>query len=182
MTLFPVPGPEGIPPESQPRLARIEAGQGRVLNLYKVMAIAPALLEGYVELARLFSTSSLTLQQQQVVLFATNRFHGCAYCVAGHSAAALRYGVPDELVTQMRDGAEIDDPKLEALRRFTLAVLQARGAVTTETMDEFVLAGHTPRQALEVIVGIAAKVLSNYANHFASTPLDPELETHAWKP
>jgi alkylhydroperoxidase family enzyme len=36
-------------------------------------------------------------------------------------------------------------------------------------------AGYTPAQALAVLLGVATKTLSNYINHTAQTPIDPQF-------
>lgn len=33
-----------------------------------------------------------------------------------------------------------------------------------------------------MLVGVAMKTLSNYANHIAETPLDKQSEAFAWEP
>ncbi len=39
----------------------------------------------------------------------------------------------------------------------------------------FLAAGYSQLQVLEVILGIAVKVIHNYTNHIAKTPLDKEF-------
>jgi hypothetical protein len=36
-------------------------------------------------------------------------------------------------------------------------------------------------QVLEVILGLAVKLMSNYTNSLAATPLDPEPRPYLWK-
>jgi alkylhydroperoxidase family enzyme len=42
-------------------------------------------------------------------------------------------------------------------------------------------AGYDKRQALEVLVGVTMKTLSNYANHLTDTPLNEQFAAEAWK-
>jgi hypothetical protein len=46
---------------------------------------------------------------------------------------------------------------------------------------EFLDAGYTQQQILEVILGLAHKVISNYTNHVAKTPVDAVFKKFAWK-
>ena len=51
--------------------------------------------------------------------------NGCGFCVAGHTKIALKVlKLEEELVNQIRATARIEsDDKLDALARFTLAVI-----------------------------------------------------------
>jgi len=40
----------------------------------------------------------------------------------------------------------------------------------------FLSAGYSKEQVLELIVGVAHKIMSNYINHIAETPIDDEFK------
>lgn len=42
-------------------------------------------------------------------------------------------------------------------------------------LDAFLAHGHTPRNALEVVLGIGTYTLSTLANRLTRAPLDPQL-------
>ncbi|MGF1588067.1 MAG: hypothetical protein ACFCU7_02295 [Pleurocapsa sp.] len=48
-------------------------------------------------------------------------------------------------------------------------------------IDAFYQVGYTPQQALEVVLGIAIKTMSNYTNSIAGTPLDDVVKSYHWK-
>nr|WP_293110749.1 hypothetical protein [Okeania sp. SIO2F4] len=72
------------------------------------------------------------------------------------------------------------DKKLQALRRFTQQIVQTRGWVKDNEIEEFMAAGYSKQQVLEVILGIAIKVIHNYTNHIAKTPLDKQFKPNIW--
>ncbi|MFB2881509.1 hypothetical protein ACE1CC_32040 [Aerosakkonemataceae cyanobacterium BLCC-F46] len=39
---------------------------------------------------------------------------------------------------------------------------------------------NTQQQVLEVILGIAIKIMHNYTNHIARTPLDKPFQPYVW--
>jgi alkylhydroperoxidase family enzyme len=41
--------------------------------------------------------------------------------------------------------------------------------------------GYTKQQILEVILGLAHKIISNYTNHVANTPVDAVFKKFAWE-
>ncbi|MER6593752.1 carboxymuconolactone decarboxylase family protein, partial [Micromonospora purpureochromogenes] len=74
------------------------------------------------------------------------------------------------------------DPTLEALRRFTLAVLDHCGAVPQGELDAFLAAGWRPRHALDVVLGVGTYTISTFANRLTGAPLDSALAGYAWEP
>ena len=108
--------------------------------------------------------------------------HECHFCVALHTGKLTRLGATAELITALRAGTALPEPRLEALRRFTLAVLDHRGAVPDDELDDFLAAGYQPRHALDVVLGVGAYTMSTFANRLTRAPLDPPLAAHAWTP
>ena len=72
-----------------------------------------------------------------------------------------------------------DDPKLDTLAKFTIAVINTKGAVGDEAYNDFLEAGYTAQNALDVILGVSLASLCNYANNLAQTPINPELQEFA---
>jgi len=156
-----------------------------VPNLLGVLAEAPSALEAYLSVSSAFEKTSLTPAEQQVVLLTTSVENRCRYCAAAHTMVARMVGASEEVIRILREGGEgeeIADPRLRALGRFTRRVVATNGWVTDEDLKQFVEAGYTKAQLLEVLVGVTQKTLSNYTNHIAHTPLDAAFAASAWVP
>lgn len=178
--LFPVHTPGTAPEDSKPSLERTRGSFGMIPNLEAVMATAPALLQAYSSLWSLFDETSLSPVERQVVYQAVNYENGCEYCVPWHSFLSEQAGMSPEDVQALRDGRALSDPRLEGLRSFTRSLVLQRGKVSQSEVDVFLAAGFEPQQALEVILGIAIKTMSNYTNSIAGTPLDQPVADRAW--
>ena len=85
-----------------------------------------------------------------------------------------------DVIEGVRTRQALPDKRLEALRRFTRAVVSERGWVPTQEREAFFAAGYGPEQVLDVITAVAMKTISNYTNHLASTPLDAAFQQAAW--
>lgn len=170
------------PADSRPLLEASEKGYGMIPNLHAVMAESPQVLKAYQDLHGLFQETSLGTVEQNVVWLTINVEHHCHYCVPAHTVIAQGAGVPEDVIEALRNGQPLADERLEALRRFTLKLVRERGRVSDEDIAAFKAAGYTDRHVLEVILGIAQKVMSNYINAIAETPLDAPFEKHAWQP
>ena len=176
---FQVHDPDTVPDASRPTLEMVQGKYGFVPNLLGVLAESPAAIEAYVTLGNIFSGTGLSPTEQHVVLQTHNQTNGCHYCQAAHSTIAKGGGVEAAIDAALRENRPIDEPRLEALRQFTQAVIRERGWVDVDTIESFLGAGYTRGQVLDVVLGVAFKTLSNYTNHIAQTPLDPAFEDNA---
>ena len=144
------------------------------------MATSPELLAGYSTLWDLFSKTSLTPTEQQVVYLTANYENECHYCMAGHTMLAKMQKIDDAVVQAIRNGTAIADAKLEALHVFTGLVVRERGFVGDAAVEAFLAAGYTQQNVLEVVLGAGTKLLSNYTNHIVHTQLDPFMKGAEW--
>lgn len=169
MTDFPAHTIDTAPEASKPTLERVKAASasGFVPNLIRTMAEAPAMVESYVTLFKIFNKTDLSETERQIILMANNRLDGCTYCMAAHASASQLAKVPTDVNEALRNNKPIADPKLEALRTFAAVVNETRGWPTHAQVDAFLAAGYTRQTVLEVIVGASLTVLSNYTIHVA---------------
>lgn len=151
-----------------------------VPNVLGAMAESPAALNAYEGLAQAMANTTFTPTERHVVWFTINMEHGCHYCMSAHTPHAIRENVPDDVIATARSGGHYTDPKLEALRVFTLAMVQDRGWVSPEQIEAFLNAGFTRENVFEVITAIAHKVMTNYTNHIVEPELDDRFQAHAW--
>ncbi len=181
MTEFTLHTPETAPEAAKPLLEKSLKSFGMIPNLHAVMGEAPATLEAYQTLGGLFQASSLTAVEQNVVWLTINVEHNCHYCVPAHTAIALSQSVPQDVVDALREERPLPDTKLEALRQFTLSTVRNRGVVDNAEVEAFLSAGYSKANLLDVVLGVSHKVLSNYVNHFADTPVDDAFARFAWE-
>ena len=95
---------------------------------------------------------------------------------------ALGADLPPPVLKAVRDDIPIADKRLEALRNVTQAIVKQRGWLTEAEKQQFLAAGFSPGQLLEVVGWVAMKILTNYTNHIAETPVDPQWSGQAWTP
>lgn len=181
MAIFQIHNEKTAPEASKLLLEQVHKNFGMIPNLERVMAESSALLEGYVHLWKLFDTTSLSPIERQVVYQTANFENQCEYCVPWHTRLSQLAGMAPNDIEALRQGAELADPKLEVLRRFTKSLILNRGKVAEAELKAFFSVGYSAQQALEVILGIAVKTMSNYTNSIAGTPLDKAVEKLRWK-
>lgn len=174
---------ESAPAPSQPLLENSVKAFGRLPSLHAVMATSPGLLEGYQTLHRLaIDATAFDPTERTVVWQTVNVRHQCHYCVPAHTAIAKMEKIDGAVVEALRNETPLADPKLEALRTFTLAVVDSRGRPSQSAIAAFEAAGYGERAILDIVLIVAQKVMSNYTNSLFETPTDAAFEAYAWSP
>jgi len=180
MTEFTLHDETTAPYDSKLLLAKSKAAFGMIPGLHAVMAEAPGLLEAYQRIHELFMDSSFDKDELTVVWQTINVENACHYCVPAHTGIAKSMGVDDAITDALRNNTPLPNAHLEALRDFTLALVRNRGHVDDDEVQAFLDAGYTKRQILEVLLGYSQKVMSNYTNHLANTPVDKAFQKFEW--
>lgn len=161
---FPTHSLESAPVEARPFLEESRRRFGFVPLASARHATAPAVVEGFARLHGVFEKTSLSpLEREAVALVLAGKLD-CKLCRQIHKMLAQRVGASAELVEALILRRGIADPKLAALAEFTERAVDTRGDVTDAELERFVAHGFTPRQALEIVVGIATYTLSIFAN------------------
>ncbi|MBC5840541.1 carboxymuconolactone decarboxylase family protein [Flavobacterium sp. F-380] len=180
MTTLKVHTIESAPEASKPLLEASQKAYGMIPGLHGVLAAAPSILEGYQKLHELFVNTSFNEEELTVVWQAINVEHACHYCVPAHTGIAHMMKVDNEIIESLRNETPLTNPKLESLRTFTISMVRNRGNVSQEELQAFYTAGYGEQQVLEIILGLSQKVISNYTNHIANTPVDAAFQKFAW--
>ncbi|NIP39006.1 MAG: carboxymuconolactone decarboxylase family protein [Candidatus Dadabacteria bacterium] len=180
MADFNIYGVEDAPEASRPVLEGVKKRYGFVPNLLGGMAESNIALTSYMELNKKLAESTLTPAEQQVLFLAVSYENKCAYCMAAHTAGGKRAELPDDVIEALRAGSSLNDSKLNSLANFARNMLNKRGWVDQEDIDDFLGAGYTKANIFDVIAAIAAKTISNYTNHIVGTPFDDSISKFKW--
>jgi len=180
MTTLKVHTIESAPEESKALLQDSQKAYGMIPGLHGVLAGAPGILQAYQTLHELFVNSSFNEEELTVVWQTINVEHECHYCVPAHTGIAVMMKVDNDITEALRNRTPLANPKLESLRDMTLVIVRNRGQVSQEQLQGFYAAGYGEQQVLEIILGLSQKVISNYTNHIANTPVDAPFQKFAW--
>jgi len=180
MTTATIYSPENAPESSAPILRDLDQTLGFVPNVFGVLAGSPSALTAFATMNAQFAGSTLSAAEREVIQLTVSTQNHCGYCVAGHTAFAAMQDVDATIVAAVRNGAPIPDQRLETLSRFTATLLQRQGMVTEDEIEQFLAAGYTRQQLLEVILGVCVKVFSNLTSNAIGIPLDDAFMPYAW--
>jgi len=180
MTTLKVHNIESAPEGSKALLENSQKAYGMIPGLHGVLAGAPGILQAYQTLHELFVNSSFNEEELTVVWQTINVEHACHYCVPAHTGIAAMMKVDNKITESLRNETALASTKLEALRTMTLSIVRNRGQVAQAELDAFYTAGYGEQQLLEIILGLSQKIISNYTNHIANTPVDAAFKKFAW--
>lgn len=175
---------ESASPEARAMLEKANAQIGFVPNMYAGMAQAPGALATYQDgYARFRQGSGFNPVEQEVVFLVISVANGCDYCTAAHSMIADKVDkMPAAVLRALRANEPLPDPKLAALARFTRHLFETRGRPSAAQLADFVAAGYTERQVLEIVLALAVKTISNYTNHLFHTAVDRAFHAYMVEP
>jgi len=151
--------------EAKALLAGIQEGYGFIPNLFAYMAEAPTTIEAYLTMNELVTKSSFTPAQQQIALLAASVENGCEFCIIAHRAIGKMHKSNQQTMDALYSGGKIDDAGDAALVSYVKKVVKQRGLMNSDDIEQFIDAGYTKQQLLEVVLIVSIKTLSNYINH-----------------
>jgi AhpD family alkylhydroperoxidase len=170
---------ESAPPAARRSMAATEQHLGYLPAAMARMAASPHLLDGFVKLNAIFESSTLDPVTREVLVMTVATRNGCHLCVAMHTARLTALGADADTIARLRNAEPLPDPGLEAIRVFTLRVLDTAGDVGDEALRAFLASGYTSQNALEVVLGIGTYTMSTLANRLTGAPVDDQLATFA---
>ncbi|WP_311044320.1 carboxymuconolactone decarboxylase family protein [Rhizobium lentis] len=85
MSRLPIPTLETAPPASRPMLEGVKRQLSIVPNMYRLMSVSPASLEGYLALFRSLSNGRLSPQTRNRIALAIAEIDSCDYCLSAHT-------------------------------------------------------------------------------------------------
>ncbi len=174
---FPIHDLDSAPAGARPTLAEIRQSYGFIPNLAGAFAESPGALNALWGALRAFEAAEMTLSplERQVVLLAVSARNRCEYCAAAHGMLADMNGLERREVQNLQEGRRLSDARLEALRQFAETLVDRRGWLSPGDLEKFIGAGFTRAQVFEVILGVALKTLTNYANHVAKPAVNEQF-------
>jgi uncharacterized peroxidase-related enzyme len=171
MSRIPVPTPEEVPAASRSVLNAIEKQLGFAPNIFRLMALSPAVLIGHAQLQTSFA-HALDVKTRVSIALTVSEVNGCDYCLASHTFHALSFAklTPEEIAVN-RQGRSLV-PAVDAAVRFARRVIESRGHIGEEEIDQVRFAGYSSPQIIEIIAVASAFMLSNLINNVVQTDID----------
>jgi len=171
MTRLAIPDRSAADPKSQPLLAAVEQQLGSVPNLFRLLGLSPAALEGFLGLSQALN-STLDAKTRERIALAVAQVNGCDYCLSAHTYLAANLAKLDETEIAAARHGRSADPRADAAVSFARLVTETRGHVSDSAIASAKLAGLTEAEIVEIVANVAVNVLTNFVNVVAETEID----------
>lgn len=177
---YPIHTIESAPEKSKAALQGLKQAFGAVPNLAATMAESPVLVNGFVGAFGNFHGGTFSEAEKQVILLTSAVTNACPWAVAFHSTFALKEGVDADDVRAIRERRTPANPRYAALSAYARALLETRGHVDDRALAVFTDAGFGRDHALEVIAGLAASMMANYAGNITRPTVEDPFRAQVW--
>ncbi|MGQ9858501.1 MAG: carboxymuconolactone decarboxylase family protein [Thermodesulfobacteriota bacterium] len=145
---------------------------GMVPNLYCMMANSSTVFDGFLKLTRCLEAARLDKKTREMVYLLTSQINGCDYCLASHTSTSVEHGVMTKEETLQARKAQSPDPRVNAMLGFAKEVVEKRGHVSDETLEQLRAQGFSDEEIVEALATIALATLSNYVAIVGDVELD----------
>jgi uncharacterized peroxidase-related enzyme len=171
MSRIAIPTREAAPAASQPLLDAVNKQLGVVPNLFRLVSLSPAVLQGYIGLNGAL-TKVLDVRTRERIALAVAQVNGCDYCLSAHTYLGLNLAKIDGAEIALNRQGASSDPKAAAAVGFAVAVARAHGKVSDADIEAVKAAGFSDAQIVEIVAVVAENVLTNFVNNVAETDID----------
>lgn len=168
--MFDAINPEKATGEALTALNEAKSQFGNAINLFKVAANAPNVLNGILAFNKALSNDiELTHAEIELVAMLTSALNHCDYCVNVHMQVGKMHGLTEhDLVEAM--SARAQSARDQALLDYTNELVRNRGRVSNQVLSNAMEHGFSEKALLEVIGIVGIYTSLQYIRHVA----DPE--------
>jgi uncharacterized peroxidase-related enzyme len=171
MSRIAVPAKNDVPEASKPLIEAVEKQLGAVPNLFRLIAISPHALQGFLgnngALAK-----TLDAKTRERIALAVAQVDECDYCLSAHTYLGLNVAKldADELALNRRGSSK--DPKAASAVSFARKVVESRGKVGDSDVQAVRAAGYNDAQIVEIVAVVAENFFTNILNNVVGTEVD----------
>ena len=171
MSHIAVPTREAAPAASQPLLDAVEKQLGVVPNLFRLIGLSPAALQGFLGFNGALG-KALDVKTRERIAIAVAQVNGCDYCLSAHTYLGLNLAKIDNAEVALNRRGASSDPKANAAVAFARKVAENHGRGADAELQAVRAAGYTDAQVVEIIAVVAENVFTNMVNIVAGTDID----------
>lgn len=163
--------PETATGKAKDLLDKVQKGLGVTPNIFRSMAVQPAVLDAYLAFSGALGGGTLGPKVREAIALTVGGANGCDYCASAHSAISHGLKVADDEIARQLS-AHSADPKLETALTLARKIVARRGLVSEADVQATRDAGYDDGQIGEIVAHVAINLFTNYFNHVNDTEID----------
>jgi AhpD family alkylhydroperoxidase len=171
MKPFAVPTYEQAPADARPAFDQFMKLTGKMPNLYATIGYSANALNSYLSYVREQARGTFHAKDREAVYLIVSQLNGCEYCLASHTQSAIKNGWNEEDTLALRAGTH-PEQKWQVIYRFIKSVIEQKGMVSDELLDEFYALSYHEAAIIDLMVLINVMSLTNYIYRMTHIPID----------
>jgi len=171
MKKFTVPTPEQVSPESKIMFDAMQKRMGKLPNLYATMGYSSHALKAFLDLDATLSSGVFNGKQREAIALVVSEVNHCAYCLAGHTLAAIRNGLTSNETIVIRKGTSADE-KMNAIVQLAKSITETQGHPEEKYIEQFFNEGFDEGALMELIGFVVVRIFTNYVFAITEIPVD----------
>lgn len=164
--------PETTTGKSKELFDAIHSKLGMVPNMMKTMGNSPAVLNSYLSFNEALGKSSLGNKLGELIALTVANVNGCEYCNAAHSFIGEKMVGIDKQSIEAAKESNSSDAKIKAALSFARKVVEKKGRVNNDDIDEVKASGYSDAEITEIIAYTALNIFTNYFNNALEVEVD----------
>jgi uncharacterized peroxidase-related enzyme len=157
--------------KSRELLESIHGAFGATPNMFRTVAHSPAALASMWASFGALGGGVLGARLGEQIAVAVADRNRCEYCLAAHTALGRKAGASAEEMAAAQVGQSAD-PRTAAALRFALKLVDKRGSVSAQDVDDVRAAGFSEEEVVEILAHVALNLFTNYVNVAFAVPVD----------
>jgi len=162
---------EKAPADLKQIYEQVKKKMGKIPNMFMHMGNSTPVLLAYFLESDLATKTSIPAPLREAIDLVVSQSNECNYCLSAHSAIAKMQGFDDQKISQSRKG-EAKDPKEKAILQFAKKIVEKKGKLSSQELEDLKKAGVNDREIVEIIFLVHVTMFTNYFNHI----IDPDVD------
>lgn len=176
MIQFPIPQYDEVSAINRKYFDLFQQKLGSIPNLYGMLAHSEGALDAYYKLHE--HAQSLSIIERAIIGIIVASLNESVYCLETHKMIANLNGLSNKEINEVLDGTILFNEHYNCLSRLVTEVVVSKGKPREKTMDEFLSAGYTIENLVDVILSIADTSFTNLLTCIMNVPLDKINDVH----
>lgn len=171
MSDFKVPSRDQLAPDAQTIYDQFQQSMGKMPNLYATIGYSANALASYTQYVKAQVKNTFHARDREGIYLIVSELNGCEYCLASHTASAVKAGWKEEDTLLVRAGTH-PDKKWQVIYRIVRSAIENKGAVDDNLVKAFYELGFNEAALIDLFVLINVMSFTNYVFRLTQIPID----------
>jgi AhpD family alkylhydroperoxidase len=166
-----VPTSDQVAPEAKAIFDQFQQQLGKMPNLYATIGYSANALSTYTQYTRGQAKNTFHARDREAIYLIVSQFNGCEYCLASHTAGAVKNGWKEEDTLLLRAGTH-PEKKWQVIYGIIRSAIEQKGAVDDTLLNAFFTLGFQEAALIDLFVLINVMSFTNYIYRLTQIPID----------